>query len=244
MHLIPLEAGARLVIDEIQHGDAGPGPVEVVVLADPRRRPSGAPRRGSRRPPAPACRPEAGDRLPPHGRPGFAAGPGRHVIDGHAVLPMAMILEWLAEGAVHRNPGLVVRGVDNLRLFKGVILGDREPGVVDVAAGKAVRDGDEFRRAGRAAGHAGERPRGHPRAGRGRPGRPARGRDAAARSTEPLPRYSLPRDEIYGRVLFHGPAMQGIERVEGCGERGDRRLGRAPRRARRSGSSGRCDRAG
>ena len=34
LHLIPPEAGARLVIDEIQNGDAGPGPVEIVVLAD------------------------------------------------------------------------------------------------------------------------------------------------------------------------------------------------------------------
>ena len=34
LHLIPPEAGARLVIDELQDGDAGPGPVEIVVLAD------------------------------------------------------------------------------------------------------------------------------------------------------------------------------------------------------------------
>ena len=61
------------------------------------------------------------------------------------VLPMAMILEWAAEGAVQRNPGLVVRGVDDLRLFKGLILGDREPATVEIAAGKAVRAGDEFR---------------------------------------------------------------------------------------------------
>ena len=56
-----------------------------------------------------------------------------------------MILEWVAEGAVQRNPGLVVRGVDDLRLFKGVILSGREPATVEIAAGKAVRDGDEFR---------------------------------------------------------------------------------------------------
>ena len=50
-----------------------------------------------------------------------------HVIDGHAVLPVAMILEWMAEGAVHRNPGLLVCGVDDFRLFKGVILHDDKP---------------------------------------------------------------------------------------------------------------------
>jgi hypothetical protein len=32
--------------------------------------------------------------------------------------------------------------------------------------------------------------------------------------------YPLLRDEIYQAVLFHGPFMQGIESVEGCGERG------------------------
>ena len=68
-----------------------------------------------------------------------------HVIDGHSVLPMALILEWAAEGAVQRNPGLAVRGVDNLRLFKGLILGDRETANLEIAAGKAVRVGEEFR---------------------------------------------------------------------------------------------------
>ena len=31
--------------------------------------------------------------------------------------------------------------------------------------------------------------------------------------------YPLAREEIYQTILFHGPAMQGIERVEGLGER-------------------------
>ena len=50
-----------------------------------------------------------------------------HVIDGHPVLPVALILEWMAEAAVHRNPGLLVCGVDDFRLFKGVILGHQKP---------------------------------------------------------------------------------------------------------------------
>ncbi len=48
LHLIPPEAGARLVIDEIRDGDAGPGPVEIVVLAD--RPAAAAPGSSSRRP--------------------------------------------------------------------------------------------------------------------------------------------------------------------------------------------------
>ena len=66
-----------------------------------------------------------------------------HVIDGHAVLPMAMILEWAAEGALHRNPGLVVCGVDELRLFKGVVLNGLEPATIDILAARAVRRGGD-----------------------------------------------------------------------------------------------------
>ena len=62
-----------------------------------------------------------------------------HVIDGRAVLPFALILEWLAHGAMHRNPGLVFAGVDDLRLLKGVILRDDQPETVRALAGKAVR---------------------------------------------------------------------------------------------------------
>ncbi|NOQ41009.1 MAG: SDR family NAD(P)-dependent oxidoreductase, partial [Desulfuromusa sp.] len=38
-----------------------------------------------------------------------------HVIDGKAVLPMAIIIEWLAHGAIHNNPGLKVQGFNDLR---------------------------------------------------------------------------------------------------------------------------------
>jgi NAD(P)-dependent dehydrogenase (short-subunit alcohol dehydrogenase family)/acyl carrier protein len=45
-----------------------------------------------------------------------------HVIDGKAVLPLAMMIEWMAHAAVHNNPGLTFQGFDNLRVLKGVIL--------------------------------------------------------------------------------------------------------------------------
>ena len=34
-----------------------------------------------------------------------------------------------------------------------------------------------------------------------------------------LPPYPGTREEIYQTILFHGPAMQGIERIDGLGER-------------------------
>ena len=140
--LIPLEAGARLVVDEIER--PGQRPVEIVVLADP----------------TPA---EASPTRDGHGARRQTAGTNgklvkvferkvdldalpvirSHVIDGHAVLPMALILEWLAEGALHRHPGLVVRGIDDLRLFKGVVLRDHKPAAVSIRVGKAERRGAE-----------------------------------------------------------------------------------------------------
>ena len=141
-----------------------------------------------------------------------------HVIDGHAVLPMAFVLEWVAEGALHRNPGLVVCGVDNLRLFKGVILSERRPVTVDILAGKGVRSGTNFvvpvelrgtMDNGRGVIHA----RADVVLGVRHPSETRQLKD------QMLPSYPLPREEIYGSVLFHGPAMQGIEQVDGCGAR-------------------------
>ena len=143
LSLIPPQAGAKLVIDEIRNPRTGPGPVEIVVLAE--------------HPSAKPLFPEpSSSSVTTPVAPKWSLAFRRvvdlktlpiladHVIDGHAVLPMAMILEWAAEGALQRNPGLVLCGVDDLRLFKGVILSGREPATVDVLAGKGVRRGTEF----------------------------------------------------------------------------------------------------
>jgi acyl transferase domain-containing protein/NAD(P)-dependent dehydrogenase (short-subunit alcohol dehydrogenase family) len=216
--LIPPEAGARLVIDEIESLGPGARPVELVVLAEPQ---------GS------VSSPSASD-VTPTPEPGASRKPERvfrravslktlpilndHVIDGHAVLPMALIIEWAAEGALHRHPGLVFCGLDNLRLFKGVTLTDRDAVTVDLMAGKAVRSGTDFV---------------VPIELRGTL---ANGRDVVHARADVilaewhtsgtrrlddrrLPDYSLRRDEVYGGILFHGPALQGIEHVEGCGPR-------------------------
>ena len=164
-----------------------------------------------------------------------------HIIDGHAVLPMAIILEWLAEGAIHRNPGLVVRGLDNLRLFKGVKIGEGEEATVEIRVGKASRSDGHFivpaelsgiLANGREVAHAqadvilADRqaiaPRALPeskRAGRVSPDLarvPAMAAHSLAEIT--LPPYPGSRDEIYQKILFHGPALQGIDRIDGLGE--------------------------
>jgi hypothetical protein len=142
-----------------------------------------------------------------------------HIIDGHAVLPMAIMLEWLAEGAIHRNPGLVVSGVDDLRLFKGVILNQNRQASVEVRVGKAVRSGSQFVVPTELKGIlAGGREVAHARADVILADRYTTGSRKLA-GTALLPYANTP-EEIYRTILFHGPALQGIDRVEGVGDLG------------------------
>ncbi len=141
-----------------------------------------------------------------------------HVLDGRPVLPMALMLEWLAHARLHRNPGLNFHGIDGLRVLHGVILDGPAP-TVRVAAGKTVkRDGVlvapvEMR-------------------GTGRNGREivyARAEVVLAADLPPAPLAEAPASldpyarsvvEAYQSLLFHGPDLHGIERIDGCGGAG------------------------
>ncbi|MFO0881339.1 MAG: SDR family NAD(P)-dependent oxidoreductase [Gemmataceae bacterium] len=210
--VIPLTAGARLLVDELRSGPEGP--TEVVVLALPQGTPT---------PPMPTH----GVALPPPLPTAFervldlADFPvlASHVLDGRPVLPTVLMLEWLAHAAMVQNPGLAFHGLDDLRVLHGVQL-EGAPPTLRVGAGKAVRrDGffvapAELRST---------RPEGkeilHARAevvlAANLPPTPE-----AARPPE-LSAFTMPVAELYRRgLLFHGPALQGIDRVEGCGESG------------------------
>jgi hypothetical protein len=45
-----------------------------------------------------------------------------HVIDGKPVVPFALIAEWFGHAALHANPGLVLQGIDNMRILNGIRL--------------------------------------------------------------------------------------------------------------------------
>jgi NAD(P)-dependent dehydrogenase (short-subunit alcohol dehydrogenase family) len=208
--LIGLEAGARYLVQELQ---APVRDVEVVVLA---------PGSAAQPPPAGPAQPEAAPPLPlafervldVAEHPVLHA----HVLDGRPVLPMALILEWLAHGALHQNPGLLFHGANDFRILHGVTLEAGAP-TLRIRAGKAVkRDGlflapAELR---------GDRPDGrevlHARAelvlAADLPCPPS------PEKVPSLPPYDRPLEEIYPDQLFHGPDLQGIEQVEGCGEGG------------------------
>lgn len=114
--VIPLEAGANLLADELGQAPGTKAPVEVVVLGQPAKAAPVTPA-------APvieesSLRESVKIELNVE-RYHFLRS---HVLDGKAVLPVAMIVEWLAHSAIKDNPGLAFSGVDDLRVFKGVVL--------------------------------------------------------------------------------------------------------------------------
>ncbi len=137
-----------------------------------------------------------------------------HVIGGKAAFPVAMILEWLSHGAIHRNPGLELRGFNELRVYQGVRLGIHDQIPLKVLTGKPVRNGDCFAARvqlvgtnhGREILHAGgivELAPGYPTVPR-----------PSLHVTER--QYSMNLSSAYETRLFHGPTLHGITAIEAC----------------------------
>jgi NAD(P)-dependent dehydrogenase (short-subunit alcohol dehydrogenase family)/acyl carrier protein len=145
---------------------------------------------------------------------------GDHVLDGKPVVPFALITEWLGHGALHDNPGMVLYGLDDIRLLNGIRINDA-PRLIRLMAGKArkrnghfevaveIRDGvqegvDVIHSRARAilATHPAPPPDDVP--------------DPDRFSTEDLPEI----DHIYDKVLFHGVALRGIKRIRGLSDAG------------------------
>ncbi len=201
LSLIPLDAGARLVVEEARRETRAAAsrlswrPSHGAARVDARTKPASPASSTEREPLTTVFRRD----VDLESVPVLAA----HVIDGHPVLPVALILEWMAEAALHRNPGLVVCGVDDFRLFKGVILGHQKPATVELLCGQAGATKRSVRGTGRAFRHAGKRQssRARPcgdRAGRSpRDGKPASDRAGVvalrARSRRDLSDRALPR---------------------------------------------------
>ena len=140
-----------------------------------------------------------------------------HVLDGRAVLPMAIHLEWLVHAAMHGNPGLQFMGLDNLRITSGVQIDADGAATLRALAGRASKTEKhyvvpvEIR-------------------GRRKDGKDVIHSRADVLLTESLPRAPLPEptpalqpyphpvDEVYKYFLFHGPDLQGIDRIEGLTE--------------------------
>ena len=139
--LIPLQAGADYLVREMST-PAG-GPVEIVILG-------GVGRGGKNSAPthdasqAPTVPSEPGKRPEPAFTLAFERSVSvdthpvlrSHVIKGKAVLPTALIVEWLAHGALHEHPGLAFYGFDDLHICKGLKLEPAEILTVQVQVGQ------------------------------------------------------------------------------------------------------------
>ncbi|MDD2804878.1 MAG: SDR family NAD(P)-dependent oxidoreductase [Elusimicrobiales bacterium] len=198
--VIGLEEGGKFLVNELSLEN---GPAEVVVVA---------------RPKAAAVAPASGGALSrAFDLPVSVADCPflrSHVINGKAVVPTAVMTEWLAHAALHGNPGLLFHGFDNLKIYKGILLSGGTY-KVSALAGKAAKKDGLFRVAAELRGPGGELHAGAeivlaaalPKAGAPAP-------DFALK---PYPRTA---EKAYTEVLFHGEDMRFIRSVAGVSEQG------------------------
>ena len=153
-----------------------------------------------------------------------------HVIDGKAVLPAAVIVEWLAHGALHNNPGLKFQGLNDLRVLKGVILQPDDVYTLQVMTGKAIKsDGVHLVPVELSGITADGRQVAHARARVLLATTMPEPRSAAAQPQ--LPAYPHDSSQIYQvERLFHGKDFHGISDVVGCSSNGiSARVAAAPK---------------
>ena len=221
--VIPMTAGARYLANEI--GGELDGPVEVVILGECDVDRLGGNDIGEVVTGKAETVEVAIERVPAAGV--VKAGTGHvvferrvdvsshpflrsHVINGHAVLPMAVMGEWLAHAGMSEYPGFVFGGFEGLRVFKGVIL-ERGGGIdLQVKVGELVKVEDGFEVVAEL----------------------VSGKVLHARANLLLVNEVLEAGESDGigrmddygfdaagvyveKKLFHGQAMQGVERIEG-----------------------------
>ncbi len=140
-----------------------------------------------------------------------------HVFNGRAVLPAALMVEWLAQAALHGNPGMAFHGLDHFKVLKGVVLEAHESVTVRLHTGRASPRDQLHVVPVRMMSQAGGREILHAQAdvlltSENLPTAPEHA-VMDIRSGGFADAYSL-------GVLFHGAALHGIERIEGFAERG------------------------
>jgi NAD(P)-dependent dehydrogenase (short-subunit alcohol dehydrogenase family)/acyl carrier protein len=222
IHLIPPESGARCMLQEMtaHSGDA----VEIVigvelasVVAPPRRQPN-----------RPALVKPSADIDNQH----LAFSFDRvidvrqypilksHVIDGKPVVPLALMTEWFAHGALHENPGLILHGLDDIRVMKGIRL-EHDKKHIRLLTGKLKKKGEffevevELRDADMAA-----KDLIHAKARAVLSDRLIAAPDYQVSTNMVAKAYTKKMDEVYDGILFHGPQLHGIRRIISCSSRG------------------------
>ncbi|MBN1930170.1 MAG: SDR family NAD(P)-dependent oxidoreductase, partial [Desulfobacterales bacterium] len=143
-----------------------------------------------------------------------------HIIGGKPVVPFALITEWLGHGALHQNPGLVLLGLDDIRILNGIKL-EEEKKLIRLLAGKARKKGSVY--------EVEVEVRNGIKDGTDLIHSKAKAILAESPSKPPLftkseqldsNRYSRSIDEVYEDILFHGFKLRGIKSVISCSSAG------------------------
>jgi acyl transferase domain-containing protein/NAD(P)-dependent dehydrogenase (short-subunit alcohol dehydrogenase family) len=143
--LIPVEAGAMCMLHEMKGRDNLP--VEVVIganILDEKEKDISEIGESASSPPIVQNKKEtlfmtAQREIDVDGYPIL----GAHILDGKPVVPFALIAEWLGHGALHENPGLLLQGLDDMRIFQGIKL-DKNKKHIRLMAGKTRKKGAAF----------------------------------------------------------------------------------------------------
>ncbi len=214
--LIPLKAGAELFVRDLQQPSSAA--TEILVLGpgsslDPLPKPANAP-----------VTTESAEQQPfEEGRLAYerAVNVARHpyladhVLGGKAVVPTAIVAEFLAYAAVYRNPGLEFLGFDKLQIHKGVRLATDETVTLQTWTGRTTRAGGRFLIPTRLTTPRGDQLNVHAAA------------DIWLGNTLPeaesarlkIAGSPMPLAGLYER-LFHGPHFRGLERIDALSDEG------------------------
>lgn len=200
--LIPMEAGAELLLEEMLADE--PRPAELVVLAPPPAAPPGALR----------LMEVSLSRFPQL---------ADHRLAGKPVVPLALALEWLAAEAVRMQPGKRLLGFDEVHVLKGMVL-EGQPLRLELTA-NAIDDGRT--RLGLRSHEEGAKPA--PRAQATAVFGEAAWEPSVPTERPTAGGSEAPPD--YGGELFHGPGFQVIDEVLRCDAAGISVMVRCVRRA-------------
>jgi hypothetical protein len=137
-----------------------------------------------------------------------------HRLDGNPVVPLALMAEWIGHGALHDHPGMLLTGIDDLRLLKGIVLDGDRPSTIRVLAAKSRSKPDGFQIPMEL--HNGQTP--------DKSVLHCRAQALVSDHLEPPPDVNVPASlsrggyarqpaSIYADILFHGHRLQGLQRV-------------------------------
>jgi len=220
--LIPLESGALSLLTEM--GARNQDPIEIVIGSDLNNQPDIAekktpPQRPVKELPQPDSAPMSlsfKKEIDTTDYPILQA----HVIGGKPVVPFALITEWFGHGALHENPGLMLHGIDDMRILKGVKI-EAKKKLIRLFAGKPSRKETHFEVSVELRDGVME----------GADVIHSRGKAILTDSIPDAPKIQHPLhdhqenyhrsiQDVYNDILFHGAELHGIREIVACSSKG------------------------